>query len=102
LDHCSDEVEEELRERFEQLNGRWLIVSEIIVKLEFRVYQVIELWAVYEKCCNEVETFIVDVSSRIADEPLESSYKDFSLLPKYKVQFYCVGDVYCIYFFLSF
>jgi len=49
------------------------------------VYQVIEWWAAYEKRYNEVETFIADVSSQIADEPLESSDKDFSLLPKYKV-----------------
>ena len=85
LDHCSDNVEEQLQERFEQLNDRWLTVSDIIVNLEVSVYQVIQWWAAYEKRYNEVETFIADVSSQITDEPLESSDKDFSLLPKYKV-----------------
>ncbi|XP_065895085.1 uncharacterized protein [Dysidea avara] len=84
LDHCSDNVEEQLQERFEQLNDRWLTVSDIIVNLEVSVYQVIQWWAAYEKRYNEVETFIADVSSQITDEPLESSDKDFSLLPKYK------------------
>jgi len=85
LDHCSDEVEEQLQERFEQLNNRWVTVSDIIVNLELKVYVVIELWAAYEKLCNELETFIADLSSQVAFEPLETSDKDFSLLPKYKV-----------------
>ena len=83
IDHCSDNVEKQLQEKFEQLNDRWLIVSDIIVNLEISVYQVFEWWTAYEKRYNEVETFIADVSSQITDEPLESSDKDFSLLPIY-------------------
>lgn len=82
FEHRSDEVEEQ---RFEQLNNRWVTVSEIIVNLELKVFVVIELWEAYEKLCNEVETFIADLSSQMADEPLETSDTDFSLLPKYKV-----------------
>ena len=85
LEHCSDEVEEELSSTLETLKDRWVNVSDIIINLEINIYAIIELWTAYEQQYVKVQAFIDDMSNKIQKEPLESSDGDTSLLPKYKV-----------------
>lgn len=87
LEQCSDDVEEQLQAMIDKLNNRWLTVSDIIVNLEINIYNIIELWAAYERRYAEVQAFVDDMSNNIEKEPLESSDGDTSLLPKYKVQY---------------
>lgn len=87
LDQCSDDVEEQLHTSIDKLNERWVAVSDIIVNLEIRIYNLIELWAAYEQRYTEVQSFIDELNNKIQKEPLKTSDGDTSLLPKYKVQY---------------
>ena len=86
LDQCSDDVEKQLNSIVDDLNTRWVTVSDIIVSLGIDIYGVIQLWAAYECRYAEVQAFIDDLSNSIQKEPLESSDGDLCLLPKYKVK----------------
>ena len=85
LEQCSDDVEEQLNKTIDELNNRWVAVSDIIVNLEIDIYEIIQLWAAYEQRYAEIQEFIVELSNKIQKEPLETSHGDTSLLPKCKV-----------------
>ena len=96
LERCSDDVEEKLNIAIDELNNRWVAVSDIIVNLEIDVYNIIQLWAAYERRYAEIQAFIEDLSNKIQKEPLETSNGDTSLLPKYKVCL-CLFDCNSVY-----
>ena len=87
LEQCSDDVEKKLNTTIDELNNRWVAVSDIIVNLEIDIYDIIQLWAAYERRYAEIQSFMDDLSNKIQKEPLETSGGDTSLLPKYKVCF---------------
>ena len=101
IQQCSGDVEKQLNKTIDELNNRWVAVSDIIVNLEIDIYEIIQLWAAYERHYAEIQEFIVKLSNKIQKEPLETSHGDTSLLPKYKVHISLCMSVNSVYHPLS-